>query len=347
MRVTRPPVRWDARRPLAVTLAASAFVLLCFVVPRPTGVALGRERLEIDDILDDLSAKIDVLEQEEILEEQQADALTDALEDLGDDASGEDPARTWEAIDHLSGRLSEEALAEAEEALARAAAMARAEALAQALAEALGDEEAAAEIPEAAQELAALLEQMGLAEQMPESAMEALRAGEMSTEELARLAEALRNGQVRIAEMVERLANARLVEGALCQRCAQCAKAGDAELAAFLAQVGQNGECAALVSMLGCRGGISRGRGDAAMTWTAGSSEDGAGFRDEGLPTELSGLEDSRLVGVSQGAPEANDGPVATASGALAGTAGGPGSASKHRLLPRHRAAVQRFFSRE
>src|SRR5262249_36528764 len=54
------------------------------------------------------------------------------------------------------------------------------------------------------------------------------------------------------------------------------------------------------------KGGVDRGRGDAAMTWTNGSSEKGARFKEKVLPpSSVAGLNDSRLVGLSASGPAA------------------------------------------
>jgi hypothetical protein len=93
------------------------------------------------------------------------------------------------------------------------------------------------------------------------------------------------------------------------------------------------------------RGGVDRGRGDAPMTWTDRSSERGAKFKEQVLPSSLSGLKDSELVGRSTGAPGIEkNGPQQ--AGALKGAAAGGGSAFTQTVLPRHRGAVNRYFQR-
>src|SRR5262249_6444210 len=60
------------------------------------------------------------------------------------------------------------------------------------------------------------------------------------------------------------------------------------------------------------KGGVDRGRGDAAMTWTDGSSEKDARFKEKVLPpSSVAGLNDSQLVGMSASAPTADTSGVA------------------------------------
>jgi hypothetical protein len=94
------------------------------------------------------------------------------------------------------------------------------------------------------------------------------------------------------------------------------------------------------------KGGVDRGRGDAAMTWADGSSEKDARFKEKILPpSSVAGLNDSQLVGLSASAPTADTSGVA-AHGALNSAASGGGSAYTQTILPRHRGAVKRYFDR-
>ena len=82
------------------------------------------------------------------------------------------------------------------------------------------------------------------------------------------------------------------------------------------------------------------------MTWTDGSSEKDARFKEKILPpSSVAGLNDSQLVGLSASAPTADTGGVA-AHGALNSAASGGGSAYTQTILPRHRGAVRRYFDR-
>jgi hypothetical protein len=95
------------------------------------------------------------------------------------------------------------------------------------------------------------------------------------------------------------------------------------------------------------RPGISRGRGDAPITFSDGTKEDGAAFREKTItPAALSDIKKSMLVGMGTSAPEESTQPVEK-SGALSDAAAGGGSAHKHVILPRHSRAVKNYFQRE
>src|SRR5262249_57620818 len=61
------------------------------------------------------------------------EALEQKLDQLGLEASGEDPAKTWEALDHLNDAVEKAAKEAAESANARQERLTRAEALAEGL----------------------------------------------------------------------------------------------------------------------------------------------------------------------------------------------------------------------
>ena len=61
--------------------------------------------------------------------------------------------------------------------------------------------------------------------------------------------------------------------------------------------------------------------------------------------SDLADLKQSRLQGVSPSVPKVEPGGTVSA-GALAGATSGGGSANTQVVLPRHKAAVERYFER-
>ena len=94
------------------------------------------------------------------------------------------------------------------------------------------------------------------------------------------------------------------------------------------------------------RGGVSRGRGDAALDYsneTPGRSDQ---FEPEALPSaELLDLESTGILGVGAGAPTVE--PTAGGAGSTEVQASAGRSAWKRRLAPHHREAVREFFGGE
>jgi hypothetical protein len=97
---------------------------------------------------------------------------------------------------------------------------------------------------------------------------------------------------------------------------------------------------------MACSGGISRGRGDAAMTWTDGTSEKDAGFKEQMLDSEQPADKDgSSVLMVTKTAPKAETKTAAVRRGGLKVGERGHAEAEGQVILPRHRAAVREYFN--
>ena len=95
------------------------------------------------------------------------------------------------------------------------------------------------------------------------------------------------------------------------------------------------------------KGGVTRGPGAAKLNFGDETTEDGFKFKEEALPpARLQALKDSKVQGLSAGAPQKGGEAGPTQAGALAGSQAGDGSASTQVVLPRHRGAVERYFDR-
>ena len=83
------------------------------------------------------------------------------------------------------------------------------------------------------------------------------------------------------------------------------------------------------------------------MTWTDGSTEEGAEFKEETLPlSNIASLEDSEIFGISAAAPSIEASNPIEQSAALNGATVGGGSSVTQTVLPRHKASVKRYFDR-
>jgi hypothetical protein len=169
----------------------------------------------------------------------------------------------------------------------------------------------------------------------------------LDRETMEKLLAAIKANKDRLGKMTGKLANLKLIDAKL---LAACKKAGECPntdaLAAFLCESGSECDSFNALVVSYCRGGVNRGRGDAPMTWTNPSSEEGAKFLEEILPPSAQ-LSDAQLVGVTRAAPDLSGDDVIVEHGALAGAQGQGGSALSQTVLPRHQTTVRRFFARE
>jgi len=93
-------------------------------------------------------------------------------------------------------------------------------------------------------------------------------------------------------------------------------------------------------------GGVSRGRGDADMTWGTEAQGDTSRFEAKALPdAQYRDADHSAVVGVGASTPEVA--PVAESAGNADVELSTGRAAWKRRLAPHHREAVKTFFTPE
>lgn len=357
---TQPPsIRWRSSRQLSLFLIAGLYLTTSFLIPQEYFNTYASSRLDIASQSDQLHEQIRALVEEKILDEKQAAEYEQQLEEIRKQADADDPIKTWEALDHMQEKLAHSAQEEATRDLAQKESLDEAQALAEALAHdaqqpsaSLSPELAAAAatyLSEALKELSK--ESDWLKEALEQAGIDPseFAEGPLSDEQLANLAAAIGSGRAGKNKGYRKLKDVKLIDAKLLEGLCKNG-VGDCEsLIAFLCE---NGNCDALAECLGNRpgkGGVSRGRGDAAMTWQDPTSESGSKFKEQVLPmNDLSDLQQANLVGVSVDSPQLADPSQAgtSQSVALRNAQAGGGSASKQTVLPRHRQAVGRYFER-
>jgi len=352
--ITLPRLRWRKARAFGLLAASSAFVLISLLAPVRFAATVASRPMDVSREVENLSAQIEALKEAQVIEEAKAEALEQKLDQLGQEASGEDPAKTWEALDHLNDAVEKAAKEAAEAASARRERLARAEALAEGLM-AGGDQLDSKTMTEAMRTLGemtreAVKENESLAGDLSPETLEAIKSGSLKAEHLKDLSKALSQNKSALNQKLSKLSKSgqvgRINPNAL-KGGAQANRRDNSGLARFLKENAEKMSVdEATLKWCDGKGGVDRGRGDAAMTWTDGSNEKDARFKEKVLPpSSVTGLNDSQLVGLSASAPTADTSGVA-AHGALNSAASGGGSAYTQTILPRHRGAVRRYFDR-
>jgi hypothetical protein len=343
-----PRLCWDGRRFWGVAGVGALFVGGSFLLPDWFAVAAISKPLDISNDLAQLHEQIETLEEESLIEEQKGTELEEKLEQVRRDALGEDPVKTWEALDHLNKQVADTAAEAVESALKQTETQTQAQTLAQAL-----DEEGGVLSPEqfgaAMTALHELMQQASAESQALRNALQSQASVDLASAltpgQLKALNEALKLSKMELRDQLGRLCEAKLCTSIAlsdCDALGQCNSKGFCEFS-----MGQITVADCLKSW--CSGGINRGRGDAEMTWNSvASSQEGVAFKEQVLPpATLAALKDSQVIGLGTGAPQLETGAGPSAFGALNAAAAGGGSAVSMTIYPRHRAAVQRYFERE
>ena len=368
--VALPRVRWHGRRACALLAMAGSFVLVAFLVPAGFANLQSGPTLEVGREADRLAKRIEVLKEEAVLDPARADSLAQKLDQVREQASGKDPVKTLEALDHLHEVTSQAAREAAESAARKAGEMTRAEALAEALKRA-GPDLPPRRLAEAMNELAALTKKATeendlLRKRLDPKTAAALTRASLDPETLKRLARAMREGKTDLARRLEKLQKAGLLDREALERLAKCGECSGEALASLLKEAAGKMSVAEMVGLCeGCdkealaeflrecqgkrpgRGAATRGPGAASLTFGKPTSEEGFKFKEQVLPpSSLEALKKSKVIDVGQAAPKVGDPNAPAEAGALAGAAAGGGSANTQVVLPRHRAAVERYFER-
>ena len=344
--VGEPRLRLRAKRPAGLALASTLFAAVSFMIPAPTAVAVDRP-LDMAKESQEISAEIEALKKEEIIDASQAESLEAKLESITSESKGVDPVKSWEALDNLEETISKTA----EQALEKIAQNNERLGEAQALSETLASAESELSpslMTEAMKELRAQMEaaagEKNGGPELPNELLKDLKSGSLSKEQMKQLAELLKQHKGDVSNRLGRLRDKGLIDLKTLKQIERAGQCDSTGLADFLKQNEGNMAVREMVNSWG-RGGVDRGRGDAPMTWTDRSSERGAKFKEQVLPSSLASMTDSELIGRSTGAPgvEKNG---SQQSGALRGASTGGGSAFTQTVLPRHRGAVNRYFER-
>jgi hypothetical protein len=336
-----PQVRWDGRRAGALLAIAAGFVLVSFLAPQGLADLTSGSPLEIDREVARLIQQIALLKTESILDAARAESFKDKLADLREHASGKDPARTLEALDHLQNLASKVAREATEERTRQSERMTEAEALAEILSKS-ADLLSPKLKMEALSELAGLLDKSGLDGKE--------LAAQFDPEELKKLADMIRDGKLDLSRQVERMHKAGLIDAELLSKCLKAGECDCEGLREYLKNCASLNDLKSLCKK-GGRGGITRGPGAAELTFEEPGSENGFKFKEEVLPPGAL----ASLKGPQTNLPANRPAQVVihdkaggpASSGALGKSAAGGGSANTEQLLPRHRAAVERYFERK
>ena len=348
--VRTPRPRWRGKVSWARFAGAVLFVCVSFLIPERFVEISRAQPLDIREEVNQLAAGIDVLKEEETIELTQAETLEQKLTEVQAEASGEDPVKTWEALDHLTDLLSQESKEAAEDALAATERLTEAETLAESLINEGSDMDSGL-LDESMMALSGLVQEAAKENALLESQLPEL-VGDLSSltpEQLKAISDALRLSKGDIADKLANLNKVNLIELDTLKSCEKLGQCNSNGLAAFLAE---NSEKMSVSECVGvwCRnalGAINRGPGHVPMTWSEGTSADGAKFEAEVLPlSNIASLEDSEVIGLSAAAPTVETSGAAPQSGGLNGAAAGGGSAFNQTVLPRHKGAVKRYFER-
>ena len=242
--VRTPRLRWRGKVSWARFAGAVLFVCVSFLIPERFVEISRAQPLDIREEVNQLAAGIDVLKEEEIIELAQAETLEQKLAEVQAEASGEDPVKTWEALDHLTDLLSQESKEAAEDALAATERLTEAETLAESLINEGSDMDSGL-LDESMMALTGLVQEAAKENVLLESQLPELE-GDLSSltpEQLKAISDALRLSKGDIADKLANLNKVNLIELDTLKACENSGSATAKGLRLFLPRTRRKCRC--------------------------------------------------------------------------------------------------------
>lgn len=360
-----PKISWKSGRPLSWLSMSAAFVAVCLLIPDRFTAMADNQSMDLGYLVSDTHNQIEGLEEESILNMEEAENRKEELKKIEENAKAQDPGRTWEALDQLQKKNEEKAREAAEEMISKLQSLAESETMLAALDKMESGSKAQNSAMEAISEM--LNENMGAwasgltSEMTPNELADQIKkalgdksgaqdnpSSDLSKEDLEKLLESLRQMKSSMNKSATKLANLKLID---LKKLSECKNAGECKnpnaLAAYLAACKAGDKESAKECLLAfCRNpAVNRGPGAAPMIWGDESDESGVSFKEDKIQGQPD-FSQAEMVGVSLSAPEVSDGSIAVQSGALNDAQAGGGSANAQVVLPRYQSAVKSYFNR-
>jgi len=359
-----PRVRWRVGRRVAGAVAAVLCVPAAYVVPLPGRAAAPASSAHANELIAKMEAEARVLEQAYGGATGLAQLVRQQLAELAQTGTGGVQRHTWEALDHVREQLDAAAQAGARAAVRAAEewhaldyALQRMERAAQA-----GEPAGSAAQQQAREQLRAAAAQSMWSNELAGAGSALAGGGQLSAGQLAALRGQLNLFSNNVLRMAGNFSTNLLLRGGLTNladvvqgRCSGGGEKGAArELERFLAKEPRGFErtgsaagarACALAAVRGAQWSVSRGRGDAPLTFEEPSNEEGVARQLMALPeAQQRSLNDVVSLGESGHAPHETGTGEPVQGGALAAAQAGAGGAQEAGLLPRHRACVEEYF---
>jgi hypothetical protein len=338
-------------------------IAVCFVPLKEVEAARVVKNTAGQQATAQLESLLEALEETEILEEEEKATLEEEIAKLQEETENSPLTHEkWETVDALEQRMRlrlEEANMDVSTAAEAAAVLASA-------ASGDGEKISAERLAELESEMLETLQKMaksgalkGASSALQSEIQRLIKSGDLKIPQDAAARQELLN---ELSEFLNQEAQ-KLSE--LRQQCqgGKCSKCGS--------QLGENGECqngqcsggsaSGMCSSCGApcsggmcsscsggsgpgRGGVTRGRGDAEMSWGDESDAAGTKFKETVLPPGLLDQPKEEIMGLTRSAPEV-DPATAVSRGAARSTDPTAGRETWNRTLrPRHRSVVRKYF---
>ncbi len=340
-----PQVSVDISRRLPVLIIATVFLVCGLIVPNIMPELKTVHKMDISRNVKEIQDDLELLKEEKVISEVEAEQLQESLKELENNATGEDPVKTWEAMDHIKQSILDKAMMSAENTVAD---VQKLEALAK-IAKTLDEKSGKCDPTEfngAMQELNEALKKLLKDDPELRKMLEKACSGKMSKEALKKLAQACKMNSKKLKEMLNRLQKSGMIKNC------NCPNFSNEDLMKFLKQNCTSSEGKQIMGMMPMsipkpgEGGVERGPGTAPLITHKRDMTFNGKFKDTILTSNDMDITKSQLIGTSAGAPKAGE-IRKTSPGQLQSGKIKAGDDTAFTIHPRHRRSVREYFKRK
>ncbi len=358
-----PGLKLHLSNHIFLLLLSFLFLIAGLRIDIPSRSVIGPTSIDLRNSEQKSTLKIDTLEETGLIEEKSSEELKKALEHIKSESDGLDPSRTFESLDNLENKISREAEKGISELQKHLEALQGLKNLSDKLQKSA--EISPQELKKAKNEMKEMLEKAMGKDSKADKALKQLSDSlNLDNKELSKasknLQEYIKNETQKMKQNAERLMKAKVIDKATFEKLKKAGKVKEwdgktpLKQGEFMFVEGENGKngnrgltpCQSGGNQIG-KGGVSRGPGTSKIKHNRISSEHGVKFKDEALPAPtINSLDDSEVVGIGMTAPDVNneiDANVSSTNWDIKARNNG----RTHLVLPKHRAIVRDYFSRE
>ena len=367
--IKRPHIAWRSGPAWGMFALALAFLTAGALIPTPVKSNTTKHTLMINDQVEQLGKQIKVLAQEQIINQQEAQRAKKQLSQIQKEASGREPTKTWQALDKMAQKHKQQAEKAAQKTLSEAEKWNQVQKMAEQLKRSLEkmaqqqstskkqnsstSQPTSKQSAQKSQHQMSAAQRKALQKQMRKLAkmiQKALKANPSMAKHWPKsLLKSLKKMPSRTiklsAKQLKMLMKMKMKKTT--KSAKMCKKAGGGKLAKLFMAGMLSKSTLKTHARLGKGPFISRGPGHAALSWRHFTAKKGVKFKEKVLPkAQLNALTQSNLIKLSTGKHQKTNSSYVPSTGQLKHAHVDQNQAHTHKILPRYRGTIQRFFDK-
>lgn len=354
-----PVVRWYGGKIITVFLLGIAFLLFTFFLPDKNFSFKDPGNINISPEIKNISSSFKKMEEEDLISQETTDNIIKSLQTLENNSLGNDPEKTLEALDQAE-QNKENLLAKSRvKGLAEIERLANLEAIIKAISDLNDSKSTNSGINKRAmKDFAKMLKNNMANKSFPlpstlslnPNLLKALEKGTLTANQMKKLMKSIQKTKADLLNKMTRLKKLKFIDAKYLKICHNAGKCRAEALKAFLQKEAIDDEVQNYLALANnANGGISRGRGDADITFGEKVSRNGFGFKNQHLPASIyQDIYNNELLSIEAVSPISDVNPSLSSTSSKKYLAPSNGGRSiKSITLPQHKSVVKKYFKRK